>query len=127
MATLGDLERTVMDVLWDADADLTANELRDALAGRAAEGRELAVTTVLTVLSRLENKRFVTRDRGTRPHLYRAATSRAAHMAELMHEVLGSAPDRQEVLARFVGRVPPAEADALRRMLDQATRADDPS
>lgn len=124
MATLGDLERTVMDVLWDAPADLTANDLRDILAKRATEGRELAVTTVLTVLSRLEHKHFVTRDRRTRPHLYRAATSRAAHMAELMHQVLGSAPDREEVLARFVGRVRPGEADALRRMLDQAAPAE---
>lgn len=120
MLTLGELERAVMDVLWDASSDLTATDLRERLAGRAGEGREVAVTTVLTVLSRLEHKHFVTRDRGTRPHLYRAATSRAAHMAELMHQVLGSAPDREEVLARFVGRVDPADSEALRRMLDRA-------
>lgn len=112
-----------MDVLWDTDTEFTATELRDALAERTSEGRELAVTTILTVLSRLEHKHFVTRDRGRRPHLYRAATSRAAHMAELMHQVLGSAPDREEVLARFVGRVRPGEADVLRRMLDQAAPA----
>ncbi|MCX7521651.1 BlaI/MecI/CopY family transcriptional regulator [Microbacterium sp. STN6] len=112
MATLGDLERSVMDVLWDRDAALSANDLRDALSA------QLAATTVLTVLSRLENKGFVTRDRDSRPHLYRAATTRADHMAELMHEVLGTAPDREAVLARFVGQVAPGEAAALRRLLD---------
>lgn len=118
MASLGELERAVMEVLWSAHDDLTANEIKDALASADGE-RELAATTVLTVLSRLEHKHVVTRDRGVRPHLYRAAMTREAHMAELMHDVLGAAPDREAVLARFVGSVPPREADALRRLLDR--------
>lgn len=121
MATLGDLERSVMDILWDSDGALSAVALRDELAQRTAAdaGKSLAATTVLTVLSRLENKGFVTRDRETRPHLYHAATGRADHMAELMHEVLGGATDREAVLARFVGQVGPDEAEALRRMLER--------
>jgi predicted transcriptional regulator len=113
MATLGELERSVMDVLWDTPDALSANDLRDVLAVKA-----LAATTVLTVLSRLESKGFVTRDRGSRPHLYRPTTSRADYAAELMHEVLGAAPDREAVLARFVGQVDPGEVEALRRLLD---------
>lgn len=118
MASLGDLERDIMDVLWDAYGDLTANEIRDTLAGAGGADRDLAATTVLTVLSRLEHKHVVTRDRGTRPHLYRATTSREAHMAELMHDVLGTAPDREAVLARFVGSVQPHEVETLRRILE---------
>jgi hypothetical protein len=38
-------------------------------------------------------------------------------MAELMHEVLGSAPDRDAVLARFVGQVSASEAEQLRKLL----------
>lgn len=119
MATLGELERSVMDALWDSESAKSATELRDQLSRRGAEpGKELAATTVLTVLSRLEHKGFVTRDRATRPHLYRATTGRADHMAELMHEILGAAHDRDAVLARFVGQVSAGEASALRRMLD---------
>jgi predicted transcriptional regulator len=119
MASLGELERSLMDVLWDTAQSLSANELRDRLVERtpSGHGKELASTTVLTVLSRLENKGFVTRDRGTRPHLYRAVTSRADHTAELMHEVLGSVPDREAALARFIGTVSPNEAETLRRLL----------
>ncbi len=120
MATLGDLERSVMDLLWDSPAPRTATDIRDGLAAQNAAGmvgRELAVTTVLTVLTRLEGKGFVSRDRGIRPHLFEATTSRANHMAELMHEVLGAAPDREAVLARFVGQVSPAEVASLRRLL----------
>ncbi|MCW4384386.1 BlaI/MecI/CopY family transcriptional regulator [Salinibacterium sp. SYSU T00001] len=119
MATLGELERVVMDVLWDADGDLSSNEIRDRLQANGGD-RNLAATTVLTVLSRLEQKDFVRRDRAQRPHLYRAVMSREAHMAELMHEVLGSAPDRKAVLARFVGQVQPSDVAALRALLDGA-------
>ena len=110
-----------MDVLWDSGESLPANELRDRLltpAASAANRKPLATTTVLTVLSRLETKGFVVRDRGNRPHRYRALTTRAEHTAGLMHEVLGSAPDRHDALARFIGNVSPQEAETLRRLLD---------
>ncbi|NUT72938.1 BlaI/MecI/CopY family transcriptional regulator [Pseudarthrobacter sp. C4D7] len=124
MASLGELERAVMDLLWAGQEAATANTLRDQLArtsaaqgGTGHEGKELAVTTVLTVLSRLEKKGLVERERGTRPHRYQAVSSRADHTAELMHEVLGSAPDREAVLARFIGSVSEGEAETLRKLL----------
>jgi predicted transcriptional regulator len=122
MASLGELERSLMDVLWDTNGALSANELRDRLAAHSAETgkKELATTTVLTVLSRLENKGFVTRDRGARPHVYRAVTSRAQHTAELMHEVLVSSGDREAALARFIGNVSADEAETLRQLLGNA-------
>ena len=55
MPTLGELERAVMDALWSADTAVTARDVQDALAGR-----DLATTTVLTVLGRLERKGLVT-------------------------------------------------------------------
>lgn len=125
MASLGELERAVMDLLWAGQEAATANTLRDLLAqstptegGTAGHaGKDLAVTTVLTVLSRLERKGLVERERGTRPHRYQAVSSRADHTAELMHEVLGSAPDREAVLARFIGSVTDTEAETLRKLL----------
>jgi predicted transcriptional regulator len=119
MGGLGVLERLLMDLLWSAEAPLTANELRDALLDPARDGsKPLATTTVLTVLSRLENKGFVTRNRDSRPHGYSAVRSRAEHTAELMHEVLGTTSDRTATLARFIGNVTPQEAATLRALLD---------
>ncbi len=117
MATMGDLERRVMDVLWAADAPMTATAVRETL-NAAATARPLAASTVATVLSRLEDKAFVTRDRDVWPHRYSPVEARADHMAELMHDVLGRAHNRQAVLARFVGRVSPEEAAELRHLLD---------
>jgi len=111
-----------MEQLWATDAALTANELRDALAVRGAAERAVATTTVLTVLSRLERKGFVSRSRDVRPHRYRALLSREEHTAELMHEVLDRASDRDAALARFVGTASAGEAATLRRLLDELTR-----
>lgn len=118
MANLGQLEQAVMRALWDAAEPLSAYDLLPDLAGTDS-GKPLAATTVLTVLSRLEKKGFVTADRGTRPHRYAAIASREDHVAELMHEVLGDAVDRRAVLERFVGGVTPADAELLRSLLDR--------
>ena len=120
MASLGELERSVMEQLWSTSDASTANELRDRLAqseGQEHEAKDLAVTTVLTVLSRLEKKGLVERERGTRPHRYRAISTREEHTARLMHEALGTAPDREAVLARFIGSVSESEAATLRKLL----------
>jgi len=112
MTTLGELERAIMELLWGAEQSLSAYDLQAALVER-----KLASTTILTVLSRLEKKGFAARDRASRPHRYRAAATREAHMADLMHEVLGGASDRTAVLERFVGQVSADEAATLRKLL----------
>ena len=117
MASLGDLERSVMDLLWDAAEPLTANDLRDNLAALGDAAKELAVTTVLTVLARLEKKGLVVRERSTRPHRYTAASSREDHTVELLNEALGTAQDREAVLARFIGGISADEAASLRAIL----------
>lgn len=114
MARQGELERAVMDAIWDADAPQTAYDVQAHLE---ASGRSLAITTLLTVLSRLEKKNFVAADRAVRPFHYRAVATREDHVAGLMHEVLGDSPDRAAVLARFVGGVSPEDAAALRALL----------
>ncbi len=120
MGNLGVLERMMMDVLWDSPGPLTANELKDCLLNpdmAATPAKPLATTTILTVLSRLEAKGFVVRDRNLRPHAYTAVMTRAAHTAGLMHDVLGQVPDRTAALARFIGDVTPQEAETLRQLL----------
>jgi len=116
LGSLGDLERSVMDLLWDAEQPLTAYDIKDAI--EANRGRGLAATTVLTVLSRLEKKGLVDPDKSVRPHRYAAIGSRAEHQAELMHEVLVDSGDRSAVLARFVGGVSDEDAAFLRSLLD---------
>jgi len=110
----GELERAVVDVLWNFAAPMTARSVTELLPGR-----DLAVTTVLTVLSRLEGKGVVRRTRDGRAHTYQAVSGREEHTAELMRQVLDTAGDRHDALARFVGSVSKDDIEALRRALDR--------
>ncbi|NUS73582.1 MAG: transcriptional regulator [Corynebacteriales bacterium] len=107
-----------MEVLWSAPTPLTARVISDEL-----RDRELAKTTVLTVLSRLEKKGRVTRSREDWAHTYAATASREDYVAELMHDALEDASDRSAALVRFVSNVSPDEAQALQSALVAATRS----
>jgi predicted transcriptional regulator len=117
MLRLGELERAVMDVLWASPQPVTARQVAGGLASR-----ELALTTVLTVLSRLEAKGYVRRTRDGRAHHYEPTSSREDHVAVLMHEALGAASDRSAALARFAGQVSREDAEALQSALAEALR-----
>ena len=108
----GDLERAAMEVLWES-GPATGRQVAERLAGRG-----LAYTTWLTVLSRLEGKGLLRRDRAGRAHTYAAVASREDHIAVLMRSALGQAADREAALQHFVRTVSPEEADALRRALE---------
>lgn len=112
MAVLGELERAVMEALWAAGGPRTAKQVQQALPDRA-----LATTTVLTVLTRLQRKGFVARERDGRAHRYRAVATREQHLAELMRDALDGAPDRGAVLASFLGGMAADEQEAVRRLL----------
>ncbi|MBQ1049768.1 BlaI/MecI/CopY family transcriptional regulator [Micromonospora sp. C51] len=125
MTRLGDLERAVMDVLWDtvpATSDgVTVREVAEAL-----DGRELAYTTVMTVLDRLAGKGMVQREREGRAWRYRAAASREAYIAQLMLDALDLGGSRDAALVRFARSVTGTEADVLRAALSaQAGLASD--
>ena len=58
MNRLGELERAIMDVLWEAANPLSVREVSGLLTDR-----DLAHTTVMTVLDRLAKKGFARRER----------------------------------------------------------------
>ena len=116
MRRLGELERRVMDVLWDSDAGLlTGREVADQLPDRA-------YTTVLTILERLRRKNLVERSTRGRTHRFAASDTRESYRAELMMDALGEAAgNRSAVLVRFAESVSPEEADVLRHALGEAS------
>ena len=103
-----------MDVLWDRStgAGVTVREVAEAL-----RDRELAYTTVMTVLDRLAGKGMVEREREGRAWRYRPAASREAHIARLMLDALDLAGSRDAALVRFARSVTGNEAEVLRAAL----------
>ena len=118
VVALGELERAVMAQLWAAPAPLTVREVHDRL------DRELAYTTVMTVLGRLAKKAVVRQERDGKAYRYAAASTREQLAASLMLDALGDVgEDRAAALVAFVDQVGPEEAAALRAALQAAPPA----
>lgn len=108
-----------MDVLWDRNDAASVRDVHAALADR-----DLAYTTVMTVLVRLVGKGLAERELDGRAWQYRAARSRQELTADAMHEALGTdEADRSAALVAFVEKVTPGEADLLRRALAELEAA----
>ncbi|MGH3098457.1 MAG: BlaI/MecI/CopY family transcriptional regulator [Streptosporangiales bacterium] len=111
---LGELERDVMERLWAVDGPVTVRAVHGALAAE----RDLAYTTVMTVLDRLAKKGAVRRVREGKAYWYEPAATRDEMVAGLMHEALaGAGDDRSAALVHFVGQASQEEATALRDAL----------
>ena len=120
MAVLGKLESRVMELLWQLPAPGSGREVHTRLTAE----RDLAYTTVMTVLDRLAKKGLAARDREGRKWLYSAARSREDLVADEVIELLGTdRGDRRAALARIVKRLPAAD----RRVLAELVAADRPS
>lgn len=105
-----------MDVLWSADA-ATGLTVRQVLGGLT--GRDLAYTTVMTVLTRLEAKGVTTRERDGRAWRYRPASTRESLTAEAMRSPLHdlSSEDRQAAILHFLAEASADDLDAVREAM----------
>lgn len=135
-AALGNLEREVMDVVWQID-QATVREVQTALP------RPVAYTTVMTTLDRLFKKGFVARTQVGRAFVYEALRTREqteAAVARGLMSGLFAGPSAMPILSNLVDAVGSQDAgadllDALEEMVrekrrrleqDRNTRSSDP-
>lgn len=103
-----------MDVLWQVGAPSSVREVHTALA----QERDLAYTTVMTVLDRLAKKGVVSRVRDGRQWLYSPSRSREDLVAGEVLDLLGAEPQvRCAVLAEIIHRLSQADRGLLRELL----------
>lgn len=115
---LGPLERAVMDRIWKREHPLSVRDIHEELAGT----RQLAYTTVMTVMERLSRKGLLTRRRAGRAYVYQAACTREEHTAAIVSQVLKRAGDRRSVLLGFVRAVHDTDLAELRRAIEEVER-----
>jgi predicted transcriptional regulator len=115
-ATLGELERRVMDVLWQQpEREFTGRDVANAFS-------EHAYTTVATVLNRLVAKSLVRRRMdGGKVH-FSAVGSQGTHAAVLMRQAMSVGADADAALASFARSLSPSEAATLREALNAVER-----
>ncbi|MDA8438721.1 MAG: BlaI/MecI/CopY family transcriptional regulator [Propionibacterium sp.] len=112
MAILGDLEHLIMSVLWRSKEPQSVREVHEAVRAE----RDLAYTTVMTVLDRLAKKGLVARELDGRAWRYRDAVSAAQLVSDEMHSLLGSIPAAgTEALVAFVGLLDSSQRDLVVR------------
>ena len=121
-ARLGDLERTIMDRLWAIDppvpeAALSVREIHESIA----QEREIAYTTVMTVLDRLAKKGLVTRERDGRAWRYLPVSTSEELTAHLLRDSLDhiESSDRRAAMLHFLDAASPEEIDDLKSALAQ--------
>ncbi|GGZ70744.1 BlaI/MecI/CopY family transcriptional regulator [Streptomyces subrutilus] len=110
----GELVAEVLAVLWAAEEPLTPQQINAEL------GRELARTTVTTILTRLHEKGTLVRTRAGRGFAYAAADDAAGLAAGRMRRELEREPHRDLVLKRFVSSLSEDDEEALRRLLRES-------
>jgi predicted transcriptional regulator len=119
---LGDLERVVMEHLWETSETAgpdypgaTVREVHDRFDGE----RAIAYTTVMTVLDRLAKKDLVTRERDGRAWRYLPADTREAMTARTMRRTLVDmdVTDRRTALLHFLDGATSDEIDDLKAAL----------
>lgn len=120
---LGDLETRVMECLWRRPGGGTVREVMTDLA----DERALAYTTVMTVLTRLSGKGFVTREPEGRAWRYQAAQSRESLAGEAMRlsiDQVGTTGDRRAAMLHFLDGASAEELQELRTILEQLEPGD---
>ena len=116
--SLGPLEREAMEYIWDQSDAVTVRDVLD----RVGKKRNLAYTTVMTVMDRLEGKGLLRRKMTGNAYRYRPTMSRTEYTQGAIARILKGAKDRRSVLAAFVQSVDGAELSELRRLVREAER-----
>jgi predicted transcriptional regulator len=106
---LGQLESAVMERMWSGRPRAAVREMLADLR----QDREIAYTTVMTVMDALHRKGLLRRQAVGRAYVYEVAASKEAYTAELMRDVLAGGGDRAATFVHFVERLTAEESAAL--------------
>ncbi|NKQ52877.1 BlaI/MecI/CopY family transcriptional regulator [Amycolatopsis sp. K13G38] len=118
MFGLGDLESAVMGVLWDSAEPVKVREVLE----RLSTPRQLAYTTVMTVLDNLHRKGWAERELSGRAFLYRPAVAHEEAAARALRDILDSSANPEAVLLHFARSTSEQESEALRKGLRRKPR-----
>jgi len=110
---LGELENEVMTRLWQWNRPVTVREVLEDLL----QERELAYTTVMTVMDKLFQKGWLRREQEGRAFRYEPVSSREAYTAALMNDAWSTSDNPAAALVHFFGMMSPEQQEALRDAL----------
>jgi predicted transcriptional regulator len=121
LSPIGDRETEAMQALWSLGGPATVSEVQAYIAER---GRDLAYTTVQTMLNRLEAKGQVRRERSRLAHRYFAAMPRSAVVESAIGRVINRFFKGSPVAlaSHLLSDLDEDEIDRVEALLEQARR-----
>ncbi len=75
---LGELEKKVMDIMWDND-EISVRDVTSILQKK----NDIAYTTIATILDRLHDKKLVTRSKTGKSYTYKAAVVKEDYISNM--------------------------------------------
>ncbi len=125
---LGSLESDIMEIIWLKKAEVSVRDVFETLAGT----REIAYTTVMTIMGRLAGKGLLTRRKEGNAFYFYPVLSREDFTAQLVNiivdDLLSNFSDA--AMARFISRVGNKDLEAiekLEKMLEDVKEKNDDS
>lgn len=123
--SLGSLEAEILEIIWESES-VTAKEIHDRLL--ADPDRELAYASVMTVLRRLTEKRWLACDRQDKAFRWRSLLSREETQILKAHEQLQRflAVSNPDIVAAFADSLDQAslqQIEAIAQQLQALRRA----
>jgi len=116
---LGEAELEVLRVLWDEGS----GTVREVMNRLHSVGRRVAYTTVLTFLTRLEQKGFVTSNKSSLAYVYRAKVSRErvsrSHLSKLVKQLYDGAVGPLVLQLVRTEQLSPDEISELQQLIDR--------
>lgn len=117
---LGELETEVMAIVWRQKGNISVKDVTEILEKR----RQIAYTTVMTIMSRLADKGVLTRHLSGTSYLYKPRVTKQQFVAKAVHGIFSSAVSTlgEEVLAHFIkeiNKTSPRKRKELIKMLEK--------
>lgn len=116
---LGSAELEVLKTLWEVGP----STVRDVLDRLHEKGRRLAYTTVQTLLTRLEQKRYVTSNKSDLAHVFRAKVTRErvtrSRLKTLVTQLYDGAAGPLVLQLVKTERLTPQELDQLQKLIER--------
>ena len=100
---LGELESEIMEIIWHQKDAVSVKDITEVLGKK----RQIAYTTVMTIMVRLVNKGVLVRHLSGTSYLYKPKVSKKQFIAKAVHGIFSSAVSTlgEEVLAHFIKEV----------------------
>jgi len=118
---LGELQLAILRVLWKKK-EASAADVHAALGGR----RDLAITTVSTILTRLERRGIVNHRTVGRTFVYRPTITEASVRSSMLRSLVDSmfSRDPTAVVSQLLTSrdISPGDLDRMRELIDESRR-----